>query len=84
MNLSTVTKDALKRTGRGGLQLTVTQGIIRLIMIVPNPDLMIDPNDYALLTIIIGGAVTVVHNVVENLTGKAIWKNVPEEPLAAE
>lgn len=57
---------------RTGIQATVTEGLIRLVEVVPDPDLVIDTPDRAIILVVGVAAVTAVQHVIEAKLGRRL------------
>ncbi len=74
-------------TLRTGVQAAIAEGAIRLLEVVPDPDLRIDSSDRGLLLIVFTAVVAFAQNLVENRTGRAILlpqRTDPPMPEAAD
>jgi hypothetical protein len=57
---------------RTGIQAALAEGAIRLLEVVPDPDLVISTGDRALLLVVATAVVALGQNFVENRMGRAI------------
>lgn len=57
---------------RTGAQAIVAEGVLRLIEVVPNPDLVIAASDRSLILGALFIGVAAVHNVVEAVKGRRL------------
>jgi hypothetical protein len=72
---------------RTGIQAAVAEGAIRLIEVVPDPDLEISLGDRTIMLIVATGLVSLAQNFIENRMGKAILvpqRTDPPMPEAAD
>lgn len=66
--LTTTTSAATRTT----LQALMASGAIRLLEVVPNPNLVIDNNDKLLITGLLTGGVAYAQNLIEDRVGSKI------------
>jgi hypothetical protein len=57
---------------RTGIQAALAEGAIRLLEVVPDPDLAISTGDRALLLVVATAVVALAQNFAENRMGRAI------------
>lgn len=57
---------------RTGIQASLATGLIRLLEVIPNPDLVISSGDRDIIFIVATGAVCLAQNVVEKLKGRRL------------
>lgn len=76
MRLTTTTSPAL----RTGVQAALAEGAIRLLEVLPEPDLDVNASDRALLLIITTAAVALAQNWVERLAGHKVLVPRTDEP----
>jgi hypothetical protein len=57
---------------RTGIQGTLTAGIIRLVEVVPSPDLVISSGDRDILFVVLLGVVSFVQNFTEKYKGRRL------------
>lgn len=57
---------------RTGIQAALAEGAIRLLEVVPDPDMVISTGDRALLLVVATAAVALAQNYAENRMGRSI------------
>lgn len=72
---------------RTGIQAAVAEGAIRLLEVVPDPDLVITTGDRAILLVVVTAVVALAQNFAENRVGTSFLvpqRTDPPMPEAAE
>lgn len=69
---------------RTGIQAAVAEGMIRLLEVVPDPDMDISASDRGLLLVVVTAVLALAQNFVENRMGRSILVPQRTDPLMPE
>lgn len=69
---------------RTGIQAALAEGAIRLLEVVPDPDMVISTGDRAILLVVSTAVLALAQNFVENRMGRSILVPQRTDPVMPE